>query len=47
VVNKGESIVDGPADPHDPAAPPGVEALTRYITDGVPDVYRLQGVVGD
>jgi DNA-directed RNA polymerase subunit beta' len=44
VVNKGESIVDGPADPHDILRLLGVEALARYITDEVQDVYRLQGV---
>jgi len=44
VVNKGESIVDGPADPHDILRLQGVEALARYITDEVQDVYRLQGV---
>ena len=44
VVNKGESIVDGPADPHDILRLLGMEALARYITDEVQDVYRLQGV---
>ncbi|MFB3081139.1 MAG: DNA-directed RNA polymerase subunit beta', partial [Nitrosomonadaceae bacterium] len=44
VVNKGESIVDGPADPHDILRLLGVEALARYIIDEVQDVYRLQGV---
>jgi DNA-directed RNA polymerase subunit beta' len=44
VVNKGESIVDGPADPHDILRLQGVEALARYIIDVVQDVYRLQGV---
>ncbi len=44
VVNKGEMIVDGPVDPHDILRLLGVEALTRYITDEVQDVYRLQGV---
>jgi DNA-directed RNA polymerase subunit beta' len=44
VVNKGELIVDGPADPHDILRLQGVEALARYITDEVQDVYRLQGV---
>src|SRR4030095_798981 len=37
-------IVDGPADPHDILRLLGVEALARYITDEVQDVYRLQGV---
>jgi DNA-directed RNA polymerase subunit beta' len=44
VVTKGEMIVDGPADPHDILRLLGVEALARYITDEVQDVYRLQGV---
>jgi DNA-directed RNA polymerase subunit beta' len=44
VVNKGESIVDGPADPHDILRLLGIEALSRYIVDEVQDVYRLQGV---
>ncbi len=44
VVNKGESIVDGAPDPHDILRLQGVEALARYITDEVQDVYRLQGV---
>jgi DNA-directed RNA polymerase subunit beta' len=44
VVNKGETIVDGPADPHDILRLQGMEALARYIIDEVQDVYRLQGV---
>jgi DNA-directed RNA polymerase subunit beta' len=44
VVNKGELIVDGEADPHDILKMKGVEALARFITDEVQDVYRLQGV---
>jgi len=44
VVNKGESIVDGPADPQDILRLLGMEELSRYIVDEVQDVYRLQGV---
>jgi DNA-directed RNA polymerase subunit beta' len=44
VVNQGEMIVDGPADPHDILRLLGVAALARYITDEVQEVYRLQGV---
>ena len=44
VVNQGEMIVDGPADPHDILRLLGVAELARYITDEVQDVYRLQGV---
>ncbi|MBP7544467.1 MAG: DNA-directed RNA polymerase subunit beta', partial [Acidovorax sp.] len=44
VVNKGEHIVDGPADPQDILRLLGIEELSRYIVDEVQDVYRLQGV---
>ena len=44
LVTQGEMIVDGPADPHDILRLLGIEALARYITDEVQDVYRLQGV---
>ena len=44
VVQKGEMIVDGPADPHDILRMKGIEALARYIINEVQDVYRLQGV---
>ncbi|TAG78113.1 MAG: DNA-directed RNA polymerase subunit beta' [Betaproteobacteria bacterium] len=44
VVNKGEPIVDGPADPHDILRLLGVESLAKYIIDEVQEVYRLQGV---
>ena len=44
VVNKGELIVDGAADPHDILRLQGIQALARYIIDEVQDVYRLQGV---
>ena len=44
VVNKGESIVDGPADPQDILRLLGIDELSRYIVDEVQDVYRLQGV---
>ncbi len=44
VVQKGEVIVDGPADPHDILRLLGIEELARYIVDEVQDVYRLQGV---
>jgi len=44
VVNRGEMIVDGPADPHDILRLLGVSELARYITDEVQEVYRLQGV---
>jgi DNA-directed RNA polymerase subunit beta' len=44
VVNKGETVVDGPADPQDILRLLGSEELARYIVDEVQDVYRLQGV---
>ncbi|KIA78908.1 DNA-directed RNA polymerase subunit beta' (plasmid) [Chromobacterium amazonense] len=44
VVNRGESIVDGPVDPHDILRLQGIEALARYIVQEVQEVYRLQGV---
>jgi len=44
IVQKGETIVDGPSDPHDILRLQGIEALARYIIDEVQDVYRLQGV---
>ena len=44
VVNKGETVVDGPADPQDILRLLGIEELARYIVDEVQDVYRLQGV---
>ena len=44
IVTKGESIVDGPADPQDILRLRGREALARYVIDEVQDVYRLQGV---
>ena len=44
VVNKGELIVDGSADPQDILRLLGIEELSRYIVDEVQDVYRLQGV---
>uniref|UniRef100_UPI003342541B DNA-directed RNA polymerase subunit beta' n=1 Tax=Castellaniella defragrans TaxID=75697 RepID=UPI003342541B len=44
VVNKGELIVDGPADPHDILRLQGIEKLASYVVNEVQDVYRLQGV---
>nr|WP_319564291.1 DNA-directed RNA polymerase subunit beta' [uncultured Rhodoferax sp.] len=44
IVNKGEVVVDGPADPQDILRLLGAEELARYIVDEVQDVYRLQGV---
>ena len=44
VVNRGELVVDGTADPQDILRLLGIEELARYIVDEVQDVYRLQGV---
>ncbi len=44
VVNRGELIVDGAADPQDILRLLGPDELARYIVDEVQDVYRLQGV---
>jgi DNA-directed RNA polymerase subunit beta' len=44
VVNRGELVVDGSADPQDILRLMGIEELARYIVDEVQDVYRLQGV---
>jgi DNA-directed RNA polymerase subunit beta' len=44
VVNRGEEIVEGDPEPHDILRLRGMEALARYITDEVQEVYRLQGV---
>ncbi|MFC4159799.1 DNA-directed RNA polymerase subunit beta' [Chitinimonas lacunae] len=44
VVNRGETIVDGPVDPHDILRLQGIEALATYIVQEVQEVYRLQGV---
>lgn len=44
VVHRGEVIVDGAVDPHDILRLQGIEALARYISSEVQEVYRLQGV---
>jgi DNA-directed RNA polymerase subunit beta' len=44
-VEKGEVVSDGPPNPHDILRLLGVVELSKYITNEVQDVYRLQGVV--
>ncbi|MCP5162485.1 MAG: DNA-directed RNA polymerase subunit beta' [Hahellaceae bacterium] len=44
-VERGEVISDGPANSHDILRLLGVVELTKYITNEIQDVYRLQGVV--
>ncbi len=43
-VKVGESVADGPEDPHDILRLLGVRALANYMVKEVQDVYRLQGV---
>jgi len=43
-VVQGEIVSDGPSNPHDILRLRGVEALARYITNEIQEVYRLQGV---
>lgn len=43
-VEKGETIADGAADPHDILRLLGINALSNYIVNEVQEVYRLQGV---
>ncbi|HEY9037207.1 MAG TPA: DNA-directed RNA polymerase subunit beta' [Pseudomonadales bacterium] len=43
-VARGEVISDGPLSPHDILRLKGVEALAKYISNEIQDVYRLQGV---
>jgi DNA-directed RNA polymerase subunit beta' len=40
----GESITDGPVDPHDVLAVLGETELQRYLVDKIQEVYRTQGV---
>jgi DNA-directed RNA polymerase subunit beta' len=44
VITKGEYIMDGNPAPHDILAILGVEALAKYLTNEIQEVYRLQGV---
>jgi DNA-directed RNA polymerase subunit beta' len=43
-VEKGETIAEGPANPHDILRLLGIDTLSSYIIKEVQDVYRLQGV---
>jgi DNA-directed RNA polymerase subunit beta' len=43
-VAKGETVADGPPNPHDILRLLGIGALANYIVNEVQDVYRLQGV---
>ncbi|VAX77158.1 DNA-directed RNA polymerase subunit beta' [Serratia symbiotica] len=44
MVERGDVVSDGPESPHDILRLRGVNAVTRYITNEVQEVYRLQGV---
>lgn len=43
-VDRGDVIADGPASPHDILRLRGIHSVTKYITNEVQEVYRLQGV---
>lgn len=43
-VEKGETLVEGPLNPHDVLRLLGVNALANYLVNEIQDVYRLQGV---
>jgi DNA-directed RNA polymerase subunit beta' len=43
-VKAGESLMDGPLNPHDILRVLGTEALQQYIVNEIQEVYRLQGV---
>ena len=44
-IRAGETIMDGPSDPHDILHISGSNALSSYLVDEIQAVYRLQGVV--
>ena len=44
-IKVGETIMDGPSDPHDILRISGHKVLASYLVDEVQAVYRLQGVV--
>jgi DNA-directed RNA polymerase subunit beta' len=43
-VRKGDRLMEGSPAPHDILSVLGIEALAKYLTDEVQEVYRLQGV---
>ncbi|HEU5280538.1 MAG TPA: DNA-directed RNA polymerase subunit beta' [Gammaproteobacteria bacterium] len=43
-VERGETLVEGPLNPHDVLRLLGVNALANYLVNEIQDVYRLQGV---
>ncbi|HXI02942.1 MAG TPA: DNA-directed RNA polymerase subunit beta' [Candidatus Saccharimonadales bacterium] len=43
-VNAGDSLVEGPKNPHDILSVKGPRELQEYLVDEIQEVYRLQGV---
>ena len=43
-IKAGESLMDGPTNPHDILKVLGEEALATYLVNEIQEVYRLQGV---
>jgi DNA-directed RNA polymerase subunit beta' len=43
-VRSGESLIDGPANPHDILRVKGEKELAAYLVNEIQQVYRLQGV---
>src|SRR5690348_16663114 len=43
-VKAGETLMDGPRDPHDILAVLGEKELQKYLVNEIQEVYRLQGV---
>ena len=43
-VKAGESLMDGPLNPHDILRVLGMDALQEYLVNEIQEVYRLQGV---
>jgi len=44
IVNAGEPLMDGPANPHDILRVLGDKELAKYLVDEIQEVYKLQGV---
>ena len=44
VIQAGEALMDGSANPHDILSVSGIKELAKYLVNEVQEVYRLQGV---
>jgi DNA-directed RNA polymerase subunit beta' len=44
LIQAGEALMDGSANPHDILSVSGVKELAKYLVNEVQEVYRLQGV---